>query len=173
MSEIDVPAYIIAAVIGIILSFWGVQLSRFIASIVFGSFLAYLTFVGVYRAFHSYALAIIFLFIAFGIGFALGFLFFRASLSILFGYLLARIIVNLFAVGKGIALGALLIILTTIFAVLIYMLSRYILALLFASSGVLLLFSSLVKLGLGYSVAGVIALIVFVAGLYNQVKNVI
>jgi hypothetical protein len=173
MPTVDVPAYVIAAAIGIILSFWGVQLSRFIASIVFGSFLAYLTFIEVYRAFHSYALAIIFLFIAFGIGFALGFLFFRASLSILFGYLLARIIINLFVVGEGIALAALLIILTTIFAVLIYMLSKYILAIVFASSGALILFTSLVKLGLEYSVAGVVALIVFVAGLYNQVKNVI
>ncbi|MEL9940512.1 MAG: hypothetical protein QW632_02135 [Ignisphaera sp.] len=165
---VDVPAYIIAAVVGMVLCFWGLQLSRFIASIAFASVLGYLTYVYTFKAFASIALSIIFMLLAIAVGFVLGFTLFRASLSIVFGYVIASILVRDVAKTKELVL---LIILTIIFSILIYVLSNYVLALLFVATGSALVYKSLVILGLQSTIAFLIVVVIAVAGLYNQLKR--
>ncbi|MEM0026975.1 MAG: hypothetical protein QXT53_03510 [Ignisphaera sp.] len=167
-TGVDVPAYTIATVVGIVLCFWGLQLSRFIASITFASILGYLTYVYTFKAFASIALSIIFMLLAIVVGFILGFILFRASLSIVFGYVIASILVRDVAKSKELVL---LIILTIIFSVLIYILSKYFLALLFAATGSALIYKSLAVLGLQSTIAFLIAIVVAVVGLYNQLKR--
>jgi hypothetical protein len=167
---VDVPAYIIAAVLGIVLCLWGVQLSRVIASITLASVLGYLTYIYVHKAFGSIALAILFMFIAIGIGFALGFTLFRLGLSIVFGYTLASILTKSVI---GFRETALLLVLTIIFTALIYVLSKYILILLFVASGSALLFKSLVALGLAPTLSLIVIVVVATVGIYNQLKRVI
>lgn len=167
-AEVDVPAYIIATIVGMVLCFWGLQLSRFIASIAFASILGYLTYVYTFKAFASTALSIIFMLIAIAVGFILGFALFKASLSILFGYVTASILVRDVAKGKDFAL---LILLTIIFSILIYVLSNYLLALLFVATGSALVYKSLVTLGLQSTIAFLIVVVIAVAGLYNQLKR--
>ena len=164
----DIFAYVIAAVIGIVLCLWGLQLSRFISSITFASVLGYITYVYSYKAFGSIALSILLLLIAIAIGFVMGFIFFRASLSIVFGYTVASIILRGFEKRGDLAL---LIILIIIFAVLIYVISNYLLAALFAFTGASLIYKSLVSLGLSAAPSIAIAVAVAVAGLYNQLRH--
>lgn len=165
---IDVPAYVIATVFGVVLCFWGVQLSRFIASIVFAAILSYITYSYSYAVFRSVALSIIFMLIAIGIGFVIGFVFFKVALSLSFGYTIASIILRDFIGSRE---TALLIVLTIIFAILIYVLSTYLLALLFVATGSSLIYRSLTVLGLQTIPSIVIVLIIAIAGLYNQIKR--
>jgi len=165
---VDVPAYIIATVIGIVLCFWGLQISRFIASIAFAAVLGYLTYVYVYRAFGSIALSIIIMLLAIAIGFALGFAFFKAALSIVFGYTLASIVVRSVVGNREFVLVVLLAI---IFSILIYILSNYVLALLFVAAGSALIYKSLVALGLPHIMSFIVVIIVAATGLYNQLRK--
>ena len=161
-NYVDVPAYIIATVIGLILCFWGVQLSRFVSALAFSAFLGYITYTYIYSLFHSVALSILFMLMAIVIGFVAGFVLFRIALSIVFGYMIASIL------AKGIFLMSLL---TVVFAMLIYVLSGYLLAILFVVTGSSLIYRSLIVLGLQPPIALIIILLVSVIGLYNQLKK--
>jgi hypothetical protein len=167
---IDVPAYVIATVFGAVLCFWGVQLSRFISSVVFASILGYMTYSYSYAVFKSVALSIIFMLLAIVIGLVIGFIFFKVALSLSFGYTIASIILRDFIKSRE---TALLIVLTIIFAILIYVLSTYLLALLFVATGSSLIYRSLPVLGLQTIPSIVIVLIIAIAGLYNQIKRYI
>lgn len=165
---VDVPAYIIAAVLGIVLCFWGLQLSRFIASLTLAAVLGYLTYTYTYTAFNSIALAVIFMLIAIAIGFAFGFAFFKLGLSIIFGYMIASIITRSII---GFRETALIVILTIAFAILVYVLSRYVIALLFVATGSALLYKSLVVLGLSQTISLIVVIIIAATGIYNQIKT--
>jgi hypothetical protein len=165
---VDVPAYIIAAVLGIVLCLWGIQLSRFIASLTTAAVLGYLTYTYTYVALGSTALAIIFMLIAIGVGLALGFTLFRLGLSIVFGYMIASIITKSVIGFRG---AALVLILTVVFAALIYVLSRHILVLLFVTTGSALLYKSLVVLELSPRLSLAVVVLVAAVGVYNQLKR--
>jgi hypothetical protein len=169
-QAIDVPAYIIAAALGVVLCLWGVQLSRFIASITTAALLGYITYVYTYMVFKSIAIAIIFMLAAIVIGFVIGFTLFRLGLSIVFGYTIASIITRSIAGSREVTL---LLVLIVIFAALIYVLSKYLLALLFAATGASLLYKSLAALGLSQTATLAIVVLLAIVGVFNQVKKVI
>lgn len=163
LDYVDVPAYITLVVLGIIVCFWGKQLSRVISSIVFGAFLGYITWLYTFKLWSSVALSIVFMLIAMIVGFALGFIAFRLVLSIFFAYILTGIIVP----AKSILFPILLIILATA----IYTLSNYILSLLYAATGALMIYEGITTLGLEKIYAVIICLIMFTLGLYNQLRS--
>lgn len=165
---VDVPAYIIAAVLGVVLCLWGIQLSRFIASLTTAAVLGYLTYTYTYVALGSTALAIIFMLIAIGVGLALGFTLFRLGLSIVFGYMIASIIMKSVIGFRGAALA---LILTVVFAALIHVLSKHILVLLFVAAGSALLYKSLVVLELSPVLSLASVVLVAAVGVYNQLKR--
>ncbi|MEM0006329.1 MAG: hypothetical protein QW406_05645, partial [Ignisphaera sp.] len=92
MRYVDVPAYVILTILGLVICFWGRQLSRFISSIAFASFLGYVIWLYSFRMWGSVAISIVLMFIAAAIGFVLGFTIYRVAISILFGYITASII---------------------------------------------------------------------------------
>ncbi len=162
INGIDVPAYIIATVIGLAMCLWGVQLARFISSLAFGAIMGYTAYIFTYRVFHSVALSILFALIAILIGFIIGFTLFRVVLSIIFGYTLATILVRE---------AILILLMTVILAVIIYVLSSYLLAILFVATGASLIYKSITILGLHHTVALIIVAIVGIVGVYNQLRR--
>lgn len=87
---------------------------------------------------------------------------FRIALSVLFGYIIASIL------AKGIFLT---LVLTVVLAMLIYVLSSYLLVILFIVTEVSLIYRSVTVLGLQPLVALIIVLLVGVIGLYNQLRR--
>ncbi|MEM2699023.1 MAG: hypothetical protein QXF17_06880 [Ignisphaera sp.] len=163
MRYVDVPAYVILTILGLVICFWGRQLSRFISSIAFASFLGYVTWLYSFRMWGSVAISIILMFIAAAIGFVLGFTIYRVAISILFGYITASII----APERGI----LLLLLILLFATIIYILSNYLLSLLFAATGAIMIYEGVATLGLEKIYAIALCIVIFALGLYNQIKS--
>lgn len=160
---VDVPAYVLLTILGLVICFWGRQLSRFISSIAFASFLGYIVWLYSFRMWGSVAISIILMLIATAIGFVLGFTIYRIAISILFGYLTASII----APERGMLLLLLMLLLTAI----IYILSKYLLSLLFAATGAIMIYEGITILGLEKIYAIVLCIAVFALGLYNQIKS--
>lgn len=163
MKYIDVPAYIALSLLGIALCFWGKQLARFLSSITFAAFLSYVTWIYTYSLWKSTALSIAFTLIAMIIGLATGFLVFKLAVSMIFAYILAGLIIH----GNSALFTVLFIVLTVV----MYVLSKYLLPALFASTGSIMLFKALTTLGLDIFLAIVICTVVFTMGFYNQVKK--
>lgn len=141
---------------------WGVQLARFISSLAFAAVLGYATHILTYGLFHSVALSILFTILAIFIGFIIGFTLFKVALSIVFGYAISTILVR----------GAVLTLLMTIvLAAVIYILSSNVLAVLFAATGASLVYKSTIALGLQPTIALIIAILIGVVGVYNQLRR--
>ncbi len=160
----DVPAYIVLTVLGLVMSFWGSQIARFLSSITFASFLGYTLWVYSYGLWRSTALSALLMFVAVIIGLATGFILFRLAISMVSAYLIA----GLLSPGRWEALFLLLFI---IFTAIIYVLSRHFISLFFALAGSTMVFKGLTSLGLDMRVVLVICVILLVLGYYNQVRH--
>lgn len=160
---IDVPAYILLAILGIAMSFWGRQLARFLSSITFAAFLSYTTWIYSYSLWRSTALAIILVLIAMIIGLATGFMVFRLAISTIFAYIVAGLIVS----GNT----ALFLIIFILLTAVMYIASKHLLPVLFALTGSVMVFKALTVLGLHELIATALCAVVFTLGYYNQVKS--
>lgn len=160
---IDIPAYIILTILGLIMCLWGKQLSRVISSIVFAAFLGYTVWLYSFRIWGSIAVSIILMLIAMAVGFVVGFIVFKFAISMFFAYIIA----GMFAPKHG----ALFLLLLIVFTAVMYVLANYILSLLFTATGTLMIYEGVTVLGLEKMYALIICVIVFVLGLYNQVRS--
>ncbi|MEM0031554.1 MAG: hypothetical protein QXD50_04900 [Desulfurococcaceae archaeon] len=163
MELVDAPAYVMLTLFAIVLSFWGRQLARFISSITFAAFLSYVTWIHTYSLWRSTALSLVFALIAIIVGLATGFLVFKLAVSMIFAYILAGFITH----GNS----SLFIVLFIVLSVVMYVLSKYLLPALFASTGSIMLFKALTTLGLDVLLTVVICVVVFTAGFYNQIRK--
>jgi|YelNatPaOPRAMG01_1025707.scaffolds.fasta_scaffold13872_3 hypothetical protein len=160
---VDVPAYVILTVLGVVMSFWGSQLARFLSSIAFASFLGYTMWIYSYSLWKSVAISALLMFVAILIGFAVGFVLFRLAVSVVFAYFIAGLIAHR---GEDI----LFLLLFIIFTIIVYVLSKYFISLFFALAGSAMVFKGLASLSLDMRVALVVCAIVFVLGYYNQLR---
>lgn len=162
VNGIDVPAHIIATVIGLIMCLWGVQLSRFISSLASAATFGYLAYVYVYEVFRSIALSMLIAMVSALIGLLIGFTLFRIALSVLFSYMISTILLS----GT-----APIVLMTLILAVVVYVLSSYFIAALFVATGASIIYKSATVLGLQPSVALIIVILISILGIYNQMKG--
>ncbi|MEM1644744.1 MAG: hypothetical protein QXL96_02550 [Ignisphaera sp.] len=162
---VDIPAYVIMTILGLILSFWGKHFARILSSIAFCAFLGYLTWVYSFKMFKSIAISTMLLLIAIVIGFLVGFLVYKLAISILFAYIVTGILI------PGSEKGILFLIIMILFTVVMYVLSNYILSLLFTLTGTIMVYKGITTLGLNEITALILCTIISIIGFYNQVKN--
>ncbi|MEM1697254.1 MAG: hypothetical protein QXG48_01215 [Thermofilaceae archaeon] len=159
---IDVPAYVVLVVLGVLLCFWGRQFARVLSSIAFAAFLGYTSFVYSFKLWGSLAVSIPLAFIAALIGLFTGFLIYKLALSVVFAYIIASTLIR----GGG----ALFIVLVIVLTVIVYMLGNYVVSALFALTGATMIYRGVVTLGLNEVMALVLCTVVFILGVYNQVR---
>ncbi|MEM4683084.1 MAG: hypothetical protein QXR37_07050 [Ignisphaera sp.] len=153
---------ILTIAMGITLCFWGLQLTRIVSSIAFAVFLGYIAYIYAHSVLHNPVLSSILTVSAVLIGFGLGFIMFRFAISLMFSYAIASIVTsNVYLVM------ALTIVLTAI----VYILSRYLLSLIISSTGSIIIYKSLIALGLSQILAIVLAIVIGIIGLVNQLKR--
>ncbi|MEM1526112.1 MAG: hypothetical protein QW775_06230 [Ignisphaera sp.] len=165
VEYIDVPAYVIMTILGVALSFWGKQLARILSSIVFSAFLSYLTWIHSFRLWNSVAISTLLMLIAIVVGFLAGFLIYKLAISTLFAYIATGILIP--SIEKGILFLLVMMLLIAI----VYILSGYILSLLFALTGTIMIYKGITTLGLNGIAALIVCIIILVLGFYNQVKS--
>ena len=161
-NVVDVPACVFMIILGTILAFWGIQLSRIMSSIIFGTFLGYMAWKYSYTAWGSPALPVILLLIGLLVGFALGFILLRFSISLIAAYILASILVN-----NLYHLVALVVVLTLVF----FAFSRVLLSAVLATTGVLMVYKGLTIIGIDFAIILPLCVILAIIGFYNQRKR--
>lgn len=161
-NVVDIPACIFMIILGTILTFWGIQLSRILSSIVFGAFLGYIVWKYSYAAWGSSALSVILLLLGLLVGFALGFILLRFSISLVAAYILASILVN-----NSYHFVALVVVLTLMF----FAFSRVLLSAVMTATGVLMVYKGLTIIGIDFTVILPLCAILAIIGFYNQRKR--
>lgn len=162
-NYVDVPAYVILVVLGVLLCLWGRQIARILSSITFAALLGYISFVHSFKLWGSLAVSILLALFAMLIGFATGFFVYKVVLSVIFAYMIASALIQ---GGKG----ALFLVLVVILAAVAYTLSKYVLSVLFALTGTAMIYKGVIALGLNTTMALALCTVVFVLGVYNQVR---
>lgn len=165
VEYIDVPAYVIMTILGVVLSFWGKQLARILSSIAFSAFLSYLTWVYSFRLWSSVAISTLLMLIALVVGFLTGFLIYKLAISTLFAYIATGVLI------PGIEKGILFLLVMILLTVIVYVLSSYILSLLFALTGTIMIYKGITTLGLNEIVALIVCITILLLGFYNQVRS--
>jgi len=159
---VDVPACVFMILLGTVLALWGIQLSRIMSSIIFGTFLGYMAWKYSYTAWGSLALSIILLLLSLLVGFALGFVLLRFSISLVAAYMLASTLVN-----SPYHLIALVVVLTLV----LFVFSRVLLSAVLAATGALIVYKGLTILGIDVAITLPLCTILTIIGFYNQRKR--
>ncbi|MEM2512366.1 MAG: hypothetical protein QXX61_04440, partial [Ignisphaera sp.] len=94
-----------------------------------------------------------------------GFLIYKLAISTLFAYIATGILIP--SIEKGILFLLVMMLLIAI----VYILSGYILSLLFALTGTIMIYKGITTLGLNGIAALIVCIIILVLGFYNQVKS--
>jgi len=159
---VDIPAYIVLAFLGVLIALWGVQLKRILVSLVFGGLLGYLAWRYTYLAWNSILISLFFFFAGLLAGLIIGFALFRLVISLTASFFLAHMITS----DSTLQL-VLLVVLTPVF----YVVSTIILPGVYAVTGALIIYTSLVVLGLNPTLAILVSTVVGTIGFYNQWKS--
>lgn len=172
MSTIDA---VLLALFGVILALAGYRLVRFLASILFAGFLGIIGFQVTLSTLGSSVIALIAGTILFIIGAIIGFLVFKASLSIIGGYVLSSIILRVTTNYMNLNVlveyyGVVLLILTIVLAAILYVVLDHLLAIGLAIIGGILVFLSLIH-WLPIIIATPLAIVLMVAGAHYQLKH--
>ncbi len=165
----DVYLYAILAILGILFILWGIKMAKILSSITLGLMLAYLFYLYTFSATSSVFLGILASLIGLFIGALLGFLLLRVSISILGGIYLTDLFIKYLHIKE--TSGFLYFILFIIFALIIFFLSNYVIAVVFVVLGALMLWIGLIGLGLPDIGVLIVVIILSVLGLINQFKS--
>jgi hypothetical protein len=163
-SGVLYPAiYIILVLLGAITALWGRQLSRPLTAVLFGGFLAYISwkYTG---TLDNFILPVIFSVLGLLVGLGVGFLLPRLSVSIIASYIVASTTATYVEVTSYLLLAL----------IVIYSLKYYYginIYALYALAGAIMAFRGLTRLELNILVALIICAVLGVIGYYNQRKR--
>jgi len=148
------------------LSLFGYEIARLGSAFTSGMTFMYLTYFYVKAATKSTIISLVASFAVFVVVTGIAYAFFRELLSITGGVLAARTLWRLGYISSewafiGVAL---------LLSMLMYIISKLALIVALSGAGSLLVFLGLVRLGVGFTVSGVLSLIVFVGGSLYQMK---
>ena len=165
----DVYLYAILTFLGVLFVLWGIKIARVLSSITLGLVLAYLFYLYTFTISSSVFLSILASLVGLFIGVLLGFLLLRVALSILGSIYITDLFIKYLHIGEVSSL--LYFILFIIFALLIFLISSYVIAIVFVALGALMLWIGLI--GLGLPDIGVLIIVVTLSaiGLVNQFKS--
>lgn len=154
---------IVAIVIGFILCFWGLRLFKTFSSIILAIVLGYAAYTFTFQIFHNTLLSLITAFIGLILGFVIGQVIYKIVISIALAYIL---------ISQFVDSAMLQIILSIVLSIILYIVIDYILVLTFVAAGGLIIYRSLIALGITHFPALMITFIVAILGLFNQLIKI-
>jgi len=164
----NLPVGLLLAVLGFITAMWGYKLARLWASLLSGIALGY-----VFYQYSSYELQalltpLVLFIIGFIAGAMIGFAIFKLAISLVAGFAVAQ---SLISAGLFKANEISLIVLTILFAMILYAVVDKLLALVFVIGGAALLFIGLLLTPLPMIVTIILVFLAVVLGLYKNLKK--
>jgi|GEM_PF-2744942 hypothetical protein len=159
---------LVLALIGFVTAVWGYRLARLWVSLVSGVALGYVFYLYSTPQLKATLTPVVLFILGFMAGAMIGFTVFKLAISALAGYALTR---SLVSAGLFLADESSLIVLTVVFAMILYAVVDKMLPLVFALAGAALLFIALTEIHVPVILATVLAVLTLVIGLSFSFKH--
>jgi uncharacterized membrane protein (UPF0136 family) len=164
----NTPDALLLAVLGVITAVWGYKLARLWVSLLSGITLGY-----VFYQYSSYELQaaltpLVLFVIGFIVGAMIGFVIFKLAISLVAGFAIAQLLIS---AGIFVANETALIILTIVFAMILYAIVDKLLAFVFIIGGAALFFIGLLAVQLPMVIVAILTLLIIVLGIYKNIRR--
>ena len=162
------PDALLLAVLGVITAVWGYKLARLWVSLLSGIALGY-----VFYQYSSHELQValtplVLFVIGFIVGAMIGFVIFKLAISLVAGFAIAQLLIS---AGIFVANETALIILTIVFAMILYAIVDKLLAFVFIIGGAALFFIGLLAVQLPMVIVAILTLLIIVLGIYKNIRR--
>ena len=164
----NTPDALLLAVLGVITAVWGYKLARLWVSLLSGIALGYVFYQYSSHELQAVLTPLVLFVIGFIVGAMIGFAIFRLAISLVAGFAIAQ---SLISAGLFVANETALIVLTIVFAMILYAIVDKLLALVFIIGGAALFFIGLQAVQLPMIIVAILTLLIIVLGIYKNIRR--